>query len=494
MEKETKMRQPRAPHFWEAIVSFLGLIAVMSIGIIIFGVDPHIPMFIGVIIAALISLRLGYKWEAIEEMMVTGISRAMQAILILTIVGMMVGVWLLSGTIPTMIYYGLKLLSPSVFLVASVLICSITSLATGTSWGTMGTMGLALMGIAAGLGMPIGPTAGAILSGSYFGDKLSPLSDTTNLAPAMAGTDVFTHVKYMIKATLVAYVSALAFFGIYGFMHAASNNVDTSQVSELINGLQATYNINPILLLPPLVVILAIALKVPAIPGITLGVIVGAVLAPIFQSNVAIFDHDTLELLHHGASFGDILVVARNGFTCNSGLKALDDLLTTGGLMSMASSILMTIIAMMFGGIMEGTRQLEVIINKITKYVKSGPGLIAATEATCIASNVVMPEQYISILVPGRMYAGAYRKAGFHPKSLSNALESAGTVTSCLVPWNTCGMYIAATLGVTAGTYLPWAVFNYAMPVVTLLMAFIGITITKMTPEEQAKADAGELV
>ena len=244
MEKETKMRQPRAPHFWEAIVSFLGLIAVMSIGIIIFGVDPHIPMFIGVIIAALISLRLGYKWEAIEEMMVTGISRAMQAILILTIVGMMVGVWLLSGTIPTMIYYGLKLLSPSVFLVASVLICSITSLATGTSWGTMGTMGLALMGIAAGLGMPIGPTAGAILSGSYFGDKLSPLSDTTNLAPAMAGTDVFTHVKYMIKATLVAYVIALAFFGIYGFMHAASNNVDTSQVSELINGLQATYNIN----------------------------------------------------------------------------------------------------------------------------------------------------------------------------------------------------------------------------------------------------------
>ncbi len=160
----------------------------------------------------------------------------------------------------------------------------------------------------------------------------------------------------------------------------------------------------------------------------------------------------------------------------------------------MASSILMTIIAMMFGGIMEGTRQLEVIINKITKVVKSGPGLIAATEATCIASNAVMPEQYISILIPGRMYAGAYRKAGIHPKSLSNALESAGTVTSCLIPWNTCGMYIAATLGVTAGTYLPWAVFNYSMPIVTLLMAFIGITVTKMTPEEQAKADAGELV
>lgn len=497
MEKETKMRQPRAPHFWEAIVSFLGLIVVMSIGIIIFKVDPHIPMFVGVIIAALISLKLGYKWEAIEEMMVTGISRAMQAILILAIVGMMVGVWLLSGTIPTMIYYGLKLLSPSIFLIASVLICSITSLATGTSWGTMGTMGLALMGIASGLGMPIGPTAGAILAGAYFGDKLSPLSDTTNLAPAMAGTDVFTHVKYMIKATIVAYAIALIFFGIYGFKHAASSDVDTSQVTELMNGLQDTFNINPILLLPPVVVILAIAFKVPAIPGITLGVIVGAILAPIFQGNVNIFvenDAGALVIDHAGATFGDILSVARNGFTCNTGLEALDSLLTTGGLMNMASSILMTIIAMMFGGIMEGTKQLEVIINKITKVVKSGPGLIAATEATCIASNAVMPEQYISILIPGRMYAGAYRKAGIHPKSLSNALESAGTVTSCLIPWNTCGMYIAATLGVTAGTYLPWAVFNYSMPIVTLLMAFIGITVTKMTPEEQAKADAGELV
>lgn len=493
MEKSVETKQPRMPHFWEAIVSFAGLIVVMSIGIIVFEVDPHIPMFIGVIIAALISLGMGYKWEAIEEMMVTGISRAMQAILILAIVGMMVGVWLLSGTIPTMIYYGLKLLSPSIFLIASVLICSITSLATGTSWGTMGTMGLALMGIAQGLGMPLGPTAGAILAGAYFGDKLSPLSDTTNLAPAMAGTDVFTHVKYMIKATIVAYAITLIFFGIYGFKHAASGAADTSQVAALVQGLEETFNINPILMLPPVVVILAIAFKVPAIPGITLGVIVAAILAPIFQGDLAIFN-DSLELTHTGATFGDILSVARNGFFCNTGIDALDSLLTTGGMMNMASSILMTVIAMMFGGIMEGTKQLEVIIEKITKVVKSGPGLIAATEATCIVSNTVMPEQYISILIPGRMYADAYRKAGLHPKCLSNALESAGTVTSCLIPWNTCGMYIAATLGVSAGVYLPWAVFNYTMPIVTLLLAFVGVTCTKMTPEEQAKADAGELV
>ena len=479
MDSEVKTREIRNPHLWEAFISFAGLIVVMSVGIIVFEVDPHIPMFIGVIISALIALKIGYKWEAIEGMMITGISRAMQAILILAIVGMMVGIWILSGTIPTMIYFGLKILKPSIFLIASVLICSITSLATGTSWGTMGTMGLALMGIAQGLGMPIGPTAGAILAGAYFGDKLSPLSDTTNLAPAMAGTDVFTHVKYMIKATMIAYIIALVFFGVYGFMHASRGEIDTSQVTILMDGIKDNFNVNPILLLPPLIVILAIAFKVPAIPGITLGVIAGAILAPIFQD---------------GITFGSLLVAAKYGFVMDSGIEALDALLTKGGLDGMASSILMTIIAMMFGGIMEGTKQLEVVINKVTQFVKSGPGLIAATEATCIVSNAVMPEQYISILVPGRMFAESYRKAGIHPKCLSNALESAGTVTSCLIPWNTCGMYIAATLGISAIQWIPWAIFNWLMPIITLLLAFAGVTCTKMTPEEQAKADNGELV
>lgn len=478
MEQKTNNAEVRAPYLYEALFSFAALIVIMAVGIAVFGVDPHIPMFLGVIVAALVSLKIGYKWSQVEEMMITGISRAMQAILILCIVGMMIGIWLLSGTIPTMIYFGLKLLKPSIFLIAAVLVCSVTSLATGTSWGTMGTMGLALIGIAQGIGMPIGPTAGAIMAGAYFGDKLSPLSDTTNLAPAMAGTDVFTHVKYMLSATGIAYAIALIFFGVYGVKHAAGANADTSQVQLLMDGLQDLFNINPILLLPPLVVILAIAFKVPAIPGITLGAIVGAIMAPIFQD----------------ASFGDILDVARNGFVCESDIPALNDLLTTGGLMNMSSSILMTVIAMMFGGIMEFTRQLEVIVSKITQFVKSGPMLIVVTELTCIASNITMPEQYISILVPGRMYSEAYRKAGIHPKSLSNALESAGTVTSPLIPWNTCGMFIAATLGVTAFQYAPWAVFNYSMPIVTAVLAFVGITCTKMTPEEQAKADAGELV
>lgn len=489
----TAEREKKPVKLYHAIISFLGLVIVMSVGIVKFGVDPHIPMFIGVIIAAIVSLSLGFSWSEIEHMMVDGISKAMQSILILAIVGMMIGVWLLSGTIPTMIYYGLTLLRPSIFLIAAVLICSITSLATGTSWGTMGTMGLALMGIGHGLGMPVGPTAGAILAGAYFGDKMSPLSDTTNLAPAMAGTDVFTHVKFMLRSTLFTYAIALVFFGFIGFRFASGGTADTSQAQMLMEGLKNNFNINPILLLPPLVVILAIALKIPAIPGITLGLLSAAVMAPIFQGNLKIFS-DSLEYLHTGVTFGDILSVGRNGFFCKTEVDALNSLLTTGGLMNMASSILMTVIAMMFGGIMEGTGQLAVVIEAIIKKIHSAAGLVGVTELTCFLSNIVMPEQYISILVPGRMYAPAYRKEGLHPKTLSNALESAGTVTSCLVPWNTCGMFIATTLGVTTAQYLPWAVFNYMMPLVCFVMAFFGITVVKMTPEEQARANAGEIV
>lgn len=493
MEDNVKTKEPRAPKLVEAIITFLGLVVIMSVGIIVFEVSPHIPMFIGVIFAALMALRLGHKWDAVEGMMITGISRAMQAILILMIVGMLVGTWILSGTIPTMIYYGLKLLSPSIFLVATVLICSVTSLATGTSWGTMGTMGLALIGIATGLGVPIGPTAGAILSGAYFGDKLSPLSDTTNLAPAMAGTDVFSHVKFMLKATVTAYVISLIFFGVYGFMHANNGNADTSQLDVLMKGIEDNFNINPVLLLPPVVVILAIALKVPAIPGITLGVLIGAIMAPIFQGNLPIYSDG--EIVHTGVTLGDIFNSAMNGFNLETGIEALDKLLTKGGLIGMSESILMTMIAMMFGGIMEATGQLDVIINSITKYVKSGPALIGVTELTCVASNVTMPEQYISILVPGRMYAPAYRKAGMHPVALSNALESAGTVTSPLVPWNTCAIYIKKTLGIqSTAVYFPWAIFNLAMPIITFLFAFVGITIKKMTSDEQKLADEGELV
>ncbi len=474
MADHTK-RQPRPAKLHEALFSFIMLIIVMAVGIMVFEVAPHIPMFIGVIGAAIVALYIGYDWSDIEQSMIDGISRAMQAIMILAIIGMLIGVWLLAGVVPSMIYYGLKILSPQIFLIAAVLICSITSLATGTSWGTMGTMGIALMGIAHGLGIPAGVAAGAIISGAYFGDKMSPLSDTTNLAPAMAGTDVFTHIKFMVKPTVVTYVITLIFFGIMGMKFSSSDSADISAIDTLIDGLAAQFHISPILLLPPIIVIGAIAMKVPAIPGITLGILSGAIMAPIFQGNAA--------------DFGAILTVARDGYVSNTGIESLDSLLSAGGLMNMMSSISLTILAMMFGGIMEMTKQLEVIVEKLLKLVHSAFGLVALVLGTCFVSNATMPEQYISIVLPGRMYAQAFKDKGLHPKTLSNALESSGTVTSALIPWNTCGVYITTVLGVSTSQYFGFAIFNYMMPIITLLLAVPKITIAYLSDEEKAAAE-----
>lgn len=454
--KEVK-EAPRKATLGEAIITFGLLILVMSVSIIKFGADPHVPMFVGVILAALMALKIGYDWDTIEASMIKGITQALQSVIILAIIGILVGVWILSGVVPSMIYYGLNILSPSIFLVATVIIGSITSLATGTSWGTAGTMGIALMGIAHGMGIPAPITAGAVISGAYFGDKMSPLSDTTNLAPAMAGTDVFTHVKAMMKPTAVAYVISLILFGVFSAKFAKSG-ADTSAVATLQEGLQANFKISPILLLPPVIVIVSIAMKTPAIPGIVLGILSAAILAPIFQ----------------GSNLGELMTAGMDGYVSETGVEALDDLLTAGGLMGMMFSISLTILAMMFGGIAEETGQLEAIVNVVLKRVKSATGLVTATILTCFLSNATMPEQYISIVIPGRMYAPAYRDRGFHPKMLSATLEAGGTVSGALIPWNTCGVYLTGVLGVATTEYLPYAFFNLLMPIVTIILTAIG--------------------
>ena len=463
MEEKAK-KTTRKANLFEAMLSLLFLIAIMAVGIIVFGVDPHIPMFIGVVGAALMALWLGYEWENIEKFMMEGITRALQSVIILIIIGILVGMWIDAGVVPSMIYYGLQILSPGIFFIACVLICSITSLATGSSWGTMGTMGLALMGIGFGLGMAPGMTAGAVLSGAYFGDKMSPLSDTTNLAPAMAGTDVMTHVKFMLLPTGVTYVICLIFFGVLGFLQHTSGAADLSAVEEICGALQGRFTISPILLLPPVVVIVAVALKVPAIPGIALGILSGAILGLIVQPE---------------CTLGTLLDTGMYGFLPETGVEAVDDLLEAGGLMGMMFSVSLTILAMMFGGIMEATGQLEVIVSKLLKLVKGPASLVALTEVTCVLSNATMPEQYISIVIPGRMYAEEYRKMGLHPKTLSNALEGAGTVTSALIPWNTCGVYIEETLGIGVAQYGPWAVFNWLMPIINIVLAVPGLTIAQ---------------
>ncbi|MDO4621989.1 MAG: Na+/H+ antiporter NhaC [Eubacteriales bacterium] len=462
MTETTKKRKHRRPRVWESLAVLVFLIAMLAIGIIVYGVDPHVPMLLGVLAAGIMAKILGYSWKSIEHFMIRGITKAMQSIIILVIIGVLIGVWLNAGVVPAMIYYGLHILKPSIFFVATVLICSITALATGTSWGTMGTMGVALMGIGFGLGMDPAMTAGAIISGAYFGDKMSPLSDTTNLAPAMAGTDIMSHIRFMILPTSIVYVLTLIFFGVLGVVKSTGGSADLSQVVSLQEALRSMFNINPVLLLPPVIVIVAVALKVPAIPGITLGILSGAVIGLIFQDNCTV---------------GTLFECGMNGFSCETGIYEIDRLLNSGGLMNMTFSISMTIIAMMFGGIMEETHQLEVVVNKLKTLIKSPAGLVTLTEATSVVSNAVMPEQYISIVVPGRMYAEEYNRMELSPTTLSNALESSGTVTSALIPWNTCGVFITSTLGISAIQYGPWAVFNWLMPLACIVMAVLGVTI-----------------
>lgn len=449
-------KEVRKANFAEALFTFASLTIIMFISIIKYEESPHIPMLIGVLIASLVALKIGYTWKFIENSMIKGISQAMQSIIILAIIGVLIGIWILAGVVPTMIYYGLMILKPSIFLVATVLITSITSLATGTSWGTAGTMGIALMGIASGLGIPAPVTAGAVLSGAYFGDKMSPLSDTTNLAPAMAGTDVFTHIKSMAKPTLIAYALTLLIFGFLSAKYRGAS-ADLSNVNIIANGLKETFTISPVLLLAPLVVIISIAKKLPAVPGIALGIIIAAILGPIYQ----------------GINFGDILSAGLNGYVSNTGLEAVDQLLTTGGLNNMMSSISLTIIAMMFGGIAEETGILEAIVKKFLHRVQSVVGLVVSTILTCIFTNASMPEQYISIVVPGRMFKNEYKERNLDPTLLSSTLESGGTVTSAMIPWNTCGTYMSTVLGVSTVHYLPFLFFNLLMPIVQVIIVAI---------------------
>ena len=462
-----KERTQRDPYLWEALVSLVSLVAGISISIVKYGADPHIPMLLGVFIAAVFAYKAGYKWEVIQQGMLDGIAHSLQAIVILCIIGILIGVWILSGVVPTLLYYGLKVLHPKIFLPATVIICSITSLATGTSWGTTGTIGIALMGIGKGLGFPLPIVAGAVLSGSYFGDKMSPLSDTTNLAPAMVGTDLYTHIRHMMYTTGVSIVLTLIIDTIIGFFYGGgAENIE--KVNLILTSLDKQFFINPLLLIPPVCVIACAFKKAPAIPGITLGVLSAAVLGIIFQGN----------------GFGDLLDSGYGGYVSKTGVDAVDSLLTKGGFTSMLYAVSIVICAMMFGGIMERTNQLKVIVNTILQKATSTGSLITASVLTCIGANLVLCDQYMAVVMGGRMYAQAYRDRGLHPKNLSRVVEDSATVTANLVPWNSGGAYQAATLGVATIAYAPFAFFNWLSPLVTLIFGWLGITIAPLDEEE----------
>jgi len=464
-------RVKRDPYLWEALVSILGLIFFISLAILRYETDAQVPILLGVFVAAVVGLRAGFSWKEIETGMLNGITNSLQAIVILLIIGILIGVWILSGVVPTLLYYGLKILHPKIFLPATLIICSITSLATGSSWGTSGTIGIALIGIGEGLGFPLPVVAGAVLSGAYFGDKMSPLSDTTNMAPAMVGTDLYTHIKHMTYTTGVSYGLTLIIEIALGFFYGGGQ-AELESINQILTGIDAQFSVNPLLLLPPVIVMALAFRKIPAVPGIVIGIIAAGILGVIFQAN----------------TFGSLLSAAYGGYASNSGSEMVDNLLTKGGLESMMYTISLVICAMMFGGIMEKTNQLRVVVSVILKKAQTSGSLITATILTAIGSNLILCDQYMSIVMTGKMYAQSYIDKGLHPKNLSRAIEDSATVTANLVPWNSGGAYQAATLGVPTIAYLPWNFFCWLTPIVSMLYGWFNITIDPIDADD-AEAD-----
>ncbi|TFG97846.1 MAG: Na+/H+ antiporter NhaC, partial [Myxococcales bacterium] len=398
-----------------------------------------------------------------EEGITEGIALALRAILILMVVGMLIGTWILSGIVPLLIDTGLRLLSPGFFLLAACLVCAIVSTATGSSWTTAGTVGVALIGVGEGLGISPAMSAGAIVSGAYFGDKMSPLSDTTNLAPAVAGSELFEHIRYMVYTTVPALIIALALYAMLGWS-AQGGSIDGSKVAAIRGVLAESFQLSPILLVAPALVIAVVALRVPALPALVGGALLGGVLALGFQ----------------GASLGQVLAVAYSGFEAHTGSAQVDELLTRGGLDSMMSTVALVLCALTFGGIMERTGSLRTLADAILKLAHSTGSLVLATVVSCIGTNIVAPDQYLSIIVPGRMYRETYEQRGLHPKLLSRTLEDAGTLSSPLLPWNTCGAFMSTALMVSSTAYFPYAFLNLLTPVIGVILAYTGFRIARL--------------
>jgi NhaC family Na+:H+ antiporter len=477
----------KRPTLFHALIPIGFLIVLLTINVMVLGSDAitganQIALLLGASLAGIISFRLGYTWEEIETSIVKSISSAMGAMLILLVIGSLSGTWLLSGIVPAMIYYGLKILNPTIFLFAACIVCCIVSLATGSSWSTVATVGIALLGIGKALDIPEGVIAGAIISGAYFGDKMSPLSDTTNLAPAMAGTDLFTHVKYMIFTTVPTLTITLLIFFVWGF--TLDTSVGPSDTNTVLSAIENKFNLNPLLFVVPVIVIVMIVKKVPALPALLVGTLLGGVAALIFQPQII----DQISGVQgNGVKSGFLAVMKSMTTTINiqTENKMISDLLTARGMAGMLNTIWLILCAMIFGGVMESSGLLHRIAEEIIKFAHNTGSLVASTAATCIFFNLTASDQYMAIAVPGRMYARTYRERGYKPELLSRTLEDAGTVTSVLIPWNTCGATQANVLGVATMAYAPYCFFCIISPLMTILIAFLNFKIRRFSDEQK---------
>lgn len=483
---------PRQPSLVLAIVPLVVLVVLLGGAVYLFGEDASAgPNQIGLMVAAgltaIIGIRLGHGWTDMEEAIAQGISLTLNAMLILLMVGTLIGIWILAGVVPTLIAYGLDILHPGAFYVTACAICLLVSVSIGSSWTTVGTVGVALMGVAVSLGLSPAVTAGAIISGAYFGDKMSPLSDTTNLAAAVTGANLFDHIANMIWTTGPSILIALALFALIGSGadHGTATELETSRAA-----LRDTFNIGwPMLI--PLVGVLVLAIRrVAPLPALAAGVAMGAVWAIVFQQAV---------VLDFGNRLGEgplpelraIWTALFGGYIANSGVANLDALLSRGGMESMLNTIWLIMAAMTFGSVMEKTGMLARIVRAILSSVRRTGSLIAATVGVCIGTNIVAADQYMTIVAPGRMFRDAYQRAGLSPRTLSRTLEDSGTITSPLVPWNTCGAYMAATLGVATFTYLPFCFFNLINPFIAILFGYINFKVERITPSDNNKKLSG---
>lgn len=465
-----KQKSCSAPKIWCALIPVLALIGFLIGNALLHDGeewDPHIPLILAAAVASIVGLFLGNSWKEIESGIVEGISAGMKAILLLCVIGVMIGTWIASGIVPIMIYYGLQILHPNIFLIAGCLICCVVSVATGSSWTTVSTVGIALIGIAEGLGVPLSMAAGAIISGSYFGDKMSPLSDSTNLAPAVAGAELFEHIRHMLFTTVPALAIAILLYGILGWRGFAGET-SAESMDGILSALNAAFDLNPLLLLPPLLIGIVVVWRLPALPSLLGAALLGAALAVGFQN----------------VSLREIFDIAQSGYTSATGNATVDELLERGGLDSMMYTVSLILCALTFGGVMERCGFLRAIAGAILRLARSTGSLVAATVGTCVGMNVAAADQYLSIIVPGRMYREDYKRKGLHAKNLSRTLEDAGTLSSPLIYWNSCGMFMRETLTVSPLAYFPYCFLNLFTPLIAIALAYTGWGIARIQKEK----------
>ncbi|OJT59461.1 Na+/H+ antiporter NhaC [Bacillus licheniformis] len=451
------MKTARLPSMLEIICVLGAFLAIVCSFTVKFELPIQLALFISWFLVILLGLRLGHRYEDLQKSITNGISNGLEAILILIAVGALIGTWIAGGVVPTLIYYGLEFIHPSIFLLATLIICSITSVATGTSWGTVGTAGIAMMAIGEGLGLPLPLVAGAVLSGAYFGDKLSPLSDSTVLASSLSKVEVITHVRAMLYLSIPAYLITAVLFTITGFMYG-SRNVDLEKVEFLKASLQNTFDIHIWMLVPAVVVIVLLAMRKPSVPTIAIGALLGAIWAAVFQ----------------GMDFADAIGTAYNGFSIDTGIKFMDELLNRGGIEGMLGSVVVIILGLGFGGLLEHLGVLKVIVSKFQQKLTSAGNVTFSTIIVAFLANVFGCAMYVSLILTPKIMEKSYEKLGIDRRVLSRNAEVGGTMTSGMVPWSDNGIYMAGILGVSTFSYVPFMWLSFVSIGLAILYGYTG--------------------